>query len=263
MEIAGEMMDFKTQVALANNARKGRKVLLGCCKGEKSDKGVTGAPAPIIDIVAAAGFGIAVFAIFTTGSLLVDITGGILLLFSPYLAYQKRIINDLGSFRDHHNRLREQVNEFIVQNNVLTRNVDRLEGSVSELEQVENELANIADTNNVDRLVYVVTETKRINAKMKKNTQAKIVQQLITTVLRTDRDLDLMIGPIELRNLMLRLDHSPGFELNKDLFLKSLGNTDEPVPIEKIMGVIRNLKDDSIAEEDSIFKIIPETSLHN
>ncbi len=146
----------------------------------------------------------------------------------------------------------------MLENNKLTANVDRLDGSVTELEQVENELASIANTDNVDRLVYVVSETKRINQKMKvrkliswiamivmefiffsimktefhsfipfiptqKNTQAKIVQQLITTVLRTDRDLDLMIGPIELKNLMLRLDHQPGFDFHKDRFLKLLG----------------------------------------
>ncbi len=56
------------------------------------------------------------------------------------------------------------------ENDKLTENVDRLEGSVTELEQVEKELAQIANTNNVDRLVYVVSETKRINEKMKVNT---------------------------------------------------------------------------------------------
>lgn len=54
----------------------------------------------------------------------------------------------------------------MVQNNVLTQNVDRLEAAVTELEQVEEELENIAQTNNVDRLIHVVSETKRINEKM-------------------------------------------------------------------------------------------------
>jgi hypothetical protein len=54
--------------------------------------------------------------------------------------------------------------------------------------------------------------------------------------LRTDRDLDLKIGPIELKNLMLRLDHQPGFDFHQDRFLNSLGNPqEEQVPIEKVM----------------------------
>ena len=55
----------------------------------------------------------------------------------------------------------------MLENDKLTENVDRLEGSVAELEQVEQELAQIANTDNVDRLVYVVSENKKINEKMK------------------------------------------------------------------------------------------------
>mmetsp|Transcript_16962 Transcript_16962/g.21462 ORF Transcript_16962/g.21462 Transcript_16962/m.21462 type:complete len:276 (-) Transcript_16962:228-1055(-) len=251
--------DLQTQVAVANTVRKGRKVFLGCCKGEKTDKGVTGTPKSLVDIVALAGFGVSFFAMFTTSVLLIDITGALVLVFTPYLVFQKRILNKLGTFRDLHNLLRSKVNELMLENNKLTANVDRLDGSVTELEQIESELASIANTDNVDRLVYVVSETKRINQKMKKNTQAKIVQQLITTVLRTDRDLDLKIGPIELKNLMMRLDHQPGFDFHADRFMNLLGNTDEPVPIENIMRVIRNLKDDSVPEEENIFTIRPET----
>ncbi len=53
------------------------------------------------------------------------------------------------------------------ENDRLTKNVDQLEGSVTELEDVEKELAKIAKTNNVNRLVYVVQENKKINEKMK------------------------------------------------------------------------------------------------
>ena len=58
----------------------------------------------------------------------------------------------------------------MLENDKLTENVDRLEGSVAELEQVEQELAQIANTDNVDRLVYVVSENKKINEKMKVGT---------------------------------------------------------------------------------------------
>lgn len=247
-------ISLETKIAVAKQYHEKKKIFLGCLKGPDTDKGVTETPVPLVDIAALIGFCVASFAMVSSGAVLVDINGGMILLFSPYVVVQKRILKKLGTFRSLHNSLRNKVNELMVQNDKLTKEINRLEGSVTELEQVEKELSLIANTENVDRLVYVVAETKRINEKMKKNTQAKIVQQLITTVLRTDRDLDLKIGPRELRNLMIRLDNQNGFEFHKDRFMDALGgNPDESVPVEKIMAVIRNLKDDSLDETSNIF----------
>jgi len=220
---SGLQVDLQTKVAVANNVRKGRKVFLGCCKGEESDKGVTKAPQYLVDIIAVGGFSLAVLAMVTSGVLLIDITSGLLCAFSPYLVVQKRVLAKLGTFRSLHNLLREKVNELMVENDILTKNVDRLEVSVTELEAVEKELSKLTNTDDVDRLVHVVNESKRINDRMKKNTQAKIVQQLITTVLRTDKDLDLQISPAELKGLMLRLEHTPGFDFHKDRFFDGIG----------------------------------------
>jgi hypothetical protein len=254
----GINVDTATKIQIANNVRKTRKVFLGCCKGEKTDSGVTMAPTAIVDTIAIAAFGLAVLSIMMSNLLVVEIAGGFLVFFAPYMVVQKRILAKLGTFRSLLNQLRMQVNEFMVQNDILSANVTRLHGSVNELELVEEELSALANTDNVDRLVYVVKETKRINALMMKNTQSAIVQQLITTVIRTDRDLDLKIGPHELRNLMSRLQVQPGFDFHEDRFLAMLGNTDEPVPIEKIMDVVRNLKCDEIPEEENIFTMRPE-----
>ena len=48
-------LDLQTSIVVANNARKGRKVFLSCCKGEKTDKGVTSTPKSLVNIVALAG----------------------------------------------------------------------------------------------------------------------------------------------------------------------------------------------------------------
>jgi len=96
---------------------------------------------------------------------------------------------------------------------------------------------------------------------MKKIMEASVVQQLITTVIRTDRDLDLKIGPTELKRLMQRLDATAGFEFHKDRFIALLGDTSQPVDISKIMMVIRNLKDNSLSEEENVFVMHPEQLL--
>jgi len=238
----------------------GRKCL-SCCKGAKSDKGVTGTPALIVDLVAVAGVVMAILSIVSSDLFLADLAGGLLVVFCPYMAYQKRALSKLSTFREALNDLRAGVNEFMEQNNILSRNVTRLSNSVDELEQVESELGKLANTDNVDRLVEVVTETKKNNAEMKKIMEASVVQQLITTVIRTDRDLDLKIGPIELKRLMARLDTTAGFDFHSDRFVALLGDTDQPVDISKIMMVIRNLKDDSLSDEDNVFVMHPEQLL--
>ena len=62
---------------------------------------------------------------------------------------------------------------------------------------------------------------------------------------------------------MLRLDSAPGFVFHRDRFLKVINRTakvdSEPVPIEDIMAVIRNLKDDSVPESENVFTLRPDT----
>mmetsp|Transcript_21308 Transcript_21308/g.31126 ORF Transcript_21308/g.31126 Transcript_21308/m.31126 type:complete len:264 (+) Transcript_21308:88-879(+) len=252
-------MDIASQLKVANGARKGRKQVGGLfsgCKGEKYDKGVTDAPAPIVNLVALGAIGISGFCMFAVAGVSVSVAGGCLCLFSPYMIYQKRILKDLGTFRTLLNDMRQKINEFQIENMKLTSNVSELGVHVAELEEIEDQLATLANTSNIDRLVEVVTEMRKINQQIKKNTQSEIVQHLITTVLRTDRDGDLQVGPRELKLLMFRLHAQPGFDFKKDRFLEVLEFREaESVPIEKIMRVIRNLKDENCRHEDNIFVI--------
>ena len=132
----------------------------------------------------------------------------------------------------------------MIENDKLSANVDRLKGSVDELEKVENDLCKIADASSVDRMVDIVSETRKINEKLKKNTEAAITQQLISTVLRNDRNDDLSLGPAELKDLMASLEANKSFKFKKFRFIQLLGSTRNDVPVGKIMEVIRNLKEE-------------------
>jgi len=95
---------------------------------------------------------------------------------------------------------------------------------------------------------------------LQKNTESAIVQQLVTTVLRTDKDSDLKIGPAELKKLMLRLESFETFSFNQAKFKEIIGEGE--VPVEKIMKVIRNLKaGDDLPEGEKVFTIIARASL--
>uniref|UniRef100_A0A7S3Q177 Uncharacterized protein n=1 Tax=Chaetoceros debilis TaxID=122233 RepID=A0A7S3Q177_9STRA len=256
-------LDTTTKVQIAQGLRKGKKSVIGCMegfKGEKTDKGVTAAPAVIVGTIGIAALGLAVSSIVMSGFLVVDVTGSFLCFFAPYMVYQKHVLRELGTFRSLLNSLRMKINGLIVENEKLTANVDRLRGSVDELETIEQDLSRLVDSNHVDELVDVIKRTKAANDQMKRNTETRIAQQLITTVLRSDHDYDLKIGPSELNTLMLRLqsqDHD--FEFNRENFLKIVGNAQQPVPIEKIMQVIRNLKDDSMPAKMNVFNIKMES----
>jgi len=239
----------------------GRKVLQ-CCKGARSDKGVTRFPALSIDVAALVGLGLAIAAILSSQLFLADLTGSLLLCFCPYMAYQKRSLLKLDTFRGELNEMRQNVNEFMRQNNFLTHNVNKLGESVTSLENVEADLAKLANTDNIDRLKEVVLETKEINAEMKRILEASIIQQMITTVIRTDKDGDLKIGPAELNRLILRFDNKPGYDFNKEKFKSMVGDPKvEPIKIEKIMKVIRNMKDVNVPDSDKCFVICPKQLL--
>jgi len=93
---------------------------------------------------------------------------------------------------------------------------------------------------------------------MQENLESRIIQDILTTVMRTDRNSDLMIGPKEKRALMFRLDQMTGVDFNADRFETLMGD-EEYVRIGKIMSVIRNLLDgDALDSENNVFVLHPE-----
>ena len=81
------------------------------------------------------------------------------------------------------------------------------------------------------------------------------MQQLITTVLRTDRNSNLSIGPEEMKQLIISFEAQSSFTFHKFRFIQLIGGKNMDVPVEKIVAVIRNLKDDTIPEHKKIFSL--------
>lgn len=78
---------------------------------------------------------------------------------------------------------------------------------------------------------------------------------MITTVLSADTDGDLKIGPSEIQDLCTRLGREKQFKFNKDKFLKILGGGKKEVPVEQVMKVIKNLKNQDLPISERIFTI--------
>lgn len=69
--------------------------------------------------------------LFTTRAALIEIASFLSCLFTFYILYQRYILQKLGTFRQLHNQMRQKINDFMLENNKLTRNIDQLEVSIS------------------------------------------------------------------------------------------------------------------------------------
>lgn len=132
------------------------------------------------------------------------------------------------------------------------------------MEGVEEELSGIAEAaqTNVNRLVEMNHEWRELNAKIKKNLERSVVQQVMSVVVQADADRDFFIGKSEMEVLILRLKMIQGIEFDEANFRKAVSmDADGIIHLSEIMKVLRNLMDDSVAEEDNIFHLKPETLL--
>lgn len=101
---------------------------------------------------------------------------------------------------------------------------------------------------------------------LKENINTRIIQDILSSMLRSDRNNDLLIDNDELKRLMLRLTMLPGFDFHQDRFLKVLGrmntkNTNGVYSIGDMMHVFRNLLDDSLPESENVFVLKPKQLL--
>lgn len=255
-------MSSAVNVALVASGLKSPASMINI-KGEDSDKAVTIVDNKAVLVGAAGTAGVCLTTYAVASNVLSDASALATTAFTPYVVYQKSELAELGSFREQQNRLRNTVNGVAAENVKLTKNVDALEGNVNKLEEVEKNLSKLANTDNIGRLVQVVKETKKINEKIKMHLQARISQDIITTVLRCDRDGNLVLNEREMSGLCFRLKNSPGYDFNEERFKKVIGKKDhaDGYSIGQIMEVIRNLLDDDVPEEETIFKLKPEKNM--
>jgi hypothetical protein len=178
------------------------------------------------------------------------------LVMGPYAAYQNRKLRAMGGLRSEHNRLRGDVNEFKVQNEVLLRRMQRLDGAVSSLESAERELSVIVkDQSELERLQRAVARRNQIMGEMKQCLVQQVLQDILAVVVRSDRDSDFQISPQELEVLVLRMKAIAGVQFNERNFRGLMAAGDRRIA--SVFSMIRTLmKDDD--DRNDIFTFHPE-----
>lgn len=225
--------------------------------GEKTDEGVEKVGMTTLDAVALAAVGTSIATLVLTVGTVVSLASYMTMGFGPFAAFQKRKLKGLGGFRGEHNALRDKVNDLHQENDRLGGNIDRLEKNVSKIEEVEKDLAKLADTSNVNRLVKLVKEQGEVTRQMKENLKARVVHDVMDVIIRCDHDRDFMIGPREMKMLILRLNHVGGVDFKEDKFRALLGKK-KKYTLANIMELMRNLLDDDVPDAENVFELNTE-----
>ena len=121
----------------------------------------------------------------------------------------------------------------------------------------------ISAQTNVNRLVDIVKENGILQAQIKEKLEKQVIQNVMSVVVQVDVNRDFSLGPQELEMLVLRLKNMPGIKFDEPNFRKACGraSADGTTTLAEIMQILRNLKDDSVAEEDNIFHLQPKELL--
>jgi hypothetical protein len=101
--------------------------------GTDNDHVVEAVHPTLMDVTAIVGVGGSLVTLaLTEGHIIVDAASYLTMGISPYCAYQKRNLTELGGLRGQHNQLRQNVNELQTENHTLTKSIDQLESNVNQ-----------------------------------------------------------------------------------------------------------------------------------
>jgi hypothetical protein len=111
----------------------------------------------------------------------------------------------------------------------------------------------------VNRLTEIVIRNAEIQAHIKQNLEKQVLSSLVSIVVNTDNNRDFELNEMELNTLMLRLRGVKGVAFDEANFRKVIPKA--PVPLARIMMVVRNLLNPDVPEEDNVFHMKPKEML--
>mmetsp|Transcript_23211 Transcript_23211/g.35127 ORF Transcript_23211/g.35127 Transcript_23211/m.35127 type:complete len:268 (-) Transcript_23211:3185-3988(-) len=190
-------------------------------------------------------------------NILTKIAAGSTFLIGPYAAYQRRRLRELGGIRKQQNGLREQTNQYQVQNEVLHRKLSRLDYTVANLQNVENEISLFAkDKSDIERLQQIIHRQNEINIKMKACLRQQILTDIMQVVVNADRDRDFVVEGPELEMLIFRMRSIPGVVFHEHRFRAKVSSSGA-LTLSSILEMIRHLMADD-DESNDIFSLKPQ-----
>uniref|UniRef100_A0A7S2MJT9 Uncharacterized protein n=1 Tax=Helicotheca tamesis TaxID=374047 RepID=A0A7S2MJT9_9STRA len=173
----------------------------------------------------------------------------------PYAAIQERKIAEVKSLMEVNDAMERELEQFRAENERLNENVGKLEGSVKNLQELEDTLTEIKamESASLDDLEALLAEQKEIEDMMEDNLVANICQNIIHVCIAVDTDGDMSLNDEEIEVLLTKVQSIGGVEVKTDKFREQIIANGRSM--EAVMEIIRNLLDEELDEDQNIFTI--------
>lgn len=199
----------------------------------------------VVYAVCAFSFVVSWGAILLEGQTIVIIAMLFPIVLAPYAAYQRKILSNNDGMRTILNKLRKEANNLGTQNDVLHREVGKVEEEVNNLVRCESNLNDIAASQGHDVRLFMdlVKENKESLAGMKESLHGSVMADVMEMVLVADRDEDFQIDPEEVNALVLRMKNLDGVDFDEEEFRKVIST--QCLDVNFVILLVKDMMDDS------------------
>jgi len=180
----------------------------------------------------------------------------LMIILSPYSYYQQTRITDIRALKSTYTALKREVDRLAVSNKELKSSVERLNGTVTKLEDIQQVIEGISQTKgrSVESLLEAVKENKATVELMEKNVRAVVVQNILSVVFAVDEDGDRKLSKEETTKLIKSLQEINGVKVDEKKFRAMIKEKDGS--IDAVMEIIESILYDDSAGDTTANTII-------
>ena len=160
---------------------------------------------------------------------------------SPVVVYKERQLTKEDTFRTALNGIREEQGRLTEQNDVLSAEIDDLQGEVDRMKDVELALRELSETqgSQLDELMDLINENKEINEGMRLVLKNKALEEVISLVLDIDNDGSFTIQNREVDRLIIGMRLIEEISFCEKMFRQDVVDCDGNV--DEVIGMIKRM----------------------
>jgi len=243
---------------LGSSPLKEKDVEKGEVDGAESDQAVGLVRDWWIVLVSAGAVASAVTCLVFTSAYITAVSCYLIFVLGPLVTVQKYKLKALKDLRGQNNLLRDNVNDFIDENQQLEETIDLLEENTGRLGEVEKKLQKIADESGtqVDTLVGLLKENEDLLQQVRSNQEAEVIQSILSAVMSADRGKEgsMVLDEGEMQELIMRFSFMKGLTFNEKAFLAVVEKDNDGFTISDFMTMLYQLKHETgVSDEDKVF----------
>jgi len=184
-------------------------------------------------------------AMIVNGNPLTVASGTLGVVVPSYSAVQQQKLTETEALKQTNEFLERELDNLKIENNRLSESCKKLEGSVANLEDMEEALADIREmeTQNLDLLEEQIVESQEILDSMQESVRSTVIQNVISILFAVDTDGDCKLSDDEIDTLIHRVESINDVDINDEMIKKLIIDKDRN--IDGVMDVIRDAMENS------------------